>query len=120
MTVLNTIQSINEHIVVLSNGKNCEYAQIVHSEPDYFPKQQLLQSHSNLNLYQMAKSWMYQIERTCRRQIMISLLERVENTVGKGENASYQHFLLFSQCFPKLSPIRSLKSGLCGKDLNKF
>ena len=28
--------------------------------------------------------------------------ERVENIVGKEENAGYQHFLLFSQCFKKL------------------
>ena len=28
---------------------------------------------------------------------------RVENIVGKGENAGYQHFLLFPQCFQKLS-----------------
>ena len=27
------------------------------------------------------------------------VLERVENTVGIGENAAYQHFLLFPQCF---------------------
>ena len=26
---------------------------------------------------------------------------RVENIVGKGENAGYQHFLLFTQCFQK-------------------
>ena len=30
-------------------------------------------------------------------------LERVENIVGKGENAGYQHFLLFLQCFRKPS-----------------
>ena len=29
--------------------------------------------------------------------------ERVENIVGKGENAGYQHFLLFLQCFQKAS-----------------
>ena len=28
---------------------------------------------------------------------------RVENIVGKGENAGYQHFLLFPQCFQKSS-----------------
>ena len=28
-------------------------------------------------------------------------LGMVENTVGKGENAVYQHFLLFPQCFQK-------------------
>ena len=40
---------------------------------------------------------------------MISLFDRVENTVGKGENAGYQHFLLFPQCFPKPSSLESLK-----------
>ena len=30
-------------------------------------------------------------------------LGRIENIVGKGENAGYQHFLLFPQCFTKLS-----------------
>ena len=28
-------------------------------------------------------------------------VERVENIVGKGENAGNQHFLLFQQCFSK-------------------
>ena len=32
-------------------------------------------------------------------QILNFVLERVENIVGKGENAGYQHFLLFSQYF---------------------
>ena len=27
------------------------------------------------------------------------ILGRVENIVGNGENAAYQHFLLFLQCF---------------------
>ena len=29
------------------------------------------------------------------------VFERVESIVGKGENAGYQHFLLFPQCFQK-------------------
>ena len=33
-------------------------------------------------------------------KMTISLLERLENTEGKGEDAGYQHFLLFPQCFP--------------------
>ena len=37
------------------------------------------------------------------------LLERVENIVRKGENAGYQHFLLFPQCFQKVSYTGSLK-----------
>ena len=36
-------------------------------------------------------------------KMMISLYDRVENIVGKGENAGYQHFLLFPQCFQKAS-----------------
>ena len=31
-------------------------------------------------------------------------LGRVENIVRKEENAGYQQFLLFPQCFPKLLP----------------
>ena len=34
---------------------------------------------------------------------------RVENVVGKGENADFQHFLLFLQCFQKASYTESLK-----------
>ena len=33
-------------------------------------------------------------------EVTISLFDRVENTAGKGENAGYQHFFLFPQCFP--------------------
>ena len=36
------------------------------------------------------------------------VLQRVENIVGKGENAGYQHFLLF-QCFQTPSFSGSLK-----------
>ena len=45
-------------------------------------------------------------------RMMISLLDRVENTVGKGENAGNQHFLLFPQCFPKPPSLGSLKVGI--------
>ena len=37
------------------------------------------------------------------------VLGRVENIVGKGENADYQHFLLFQKCFQKLSYQEVLK-----------
>ena len=39
----------------------------------------------------------------------ISVSDRVENIVEKGENAGYQHFLLFPQCFQKLAVSRLLK-----------
>ena len=37
------------------------------------------------------------------------VLEWVEDLVGKGENAAFQHFLLFPQCFQKASFLGSLK-----------
>ena len=41
--------------------------------------------------------------------MMISVLDRVENVVVKGENASDQHFLLLPQCFQKSSVSGSFK-----------
>ena len=40
------------------------------------------------------------------------VLKKVENIVGKGENAGYQHFLLFPQCFQRASFSRLLKVGI--------
>ena len=45
------------------------------------------------------------------------VLEMLENIVGKGENAGYQHFLLFPQCFQKACFSGVFKLGLCGKGL---
>ena len=45
-------------------------------------------------------------------KMTISLYDRVENTIGKGENAGHQHFLLYPQCFPKPSSLGSLKVGI--------
>ena len=41
---------------------------------------------------------------------MISVIEREENIVRKGENAGYQHFLLFPPCFQKPSFFRDGKT----------
>ena len=54
------------------------------------------------------KNRLVQIESICRRQNELTeklnlFLGRVENIVGKGENAGYQHFLLFPQIFQKAS-----------------
>ena len=40
------------------------------------------------------------------------VFEGIENSVGKGEIADYQHFLLFPQCFQKLSFPEVLKVGI--------
>ena len=40
----------------------------------------------------------------------IQLSDRVENIVGKGEIARYEQFLLFPQCFQKLSVVDVLET----------
>ena len=42
-------------------------------------------------------------------KMMIPVFDRVENIVGKGKNAGYQHFLRFPQWFQKTSFLGSLK-----------
>ena len=37
------------------------------------------------------------------------VLDKIENIVGKEENAGYQHFLLFPQCFQKDFSLRLSK-----------
>ena len=49
-------------------------------------------------------------------KILIFLHDRVENIVGKGENAGFQHFLLLLQCFTMFSKgifLRVIKSEDC-------
>ena len=41
------------------------------------------------------------------------ILGKVENILGKGENAGYRHFLLFPKCFLKASFSRVAKSWDC-------
>ena len=48
-------------------------------------------------------------DKICVAQNLKFILGRVENIVGKGENAGYQHFLLLPQCFQKASSSGSLK-----------
>ena len=44
---------------------------------------------------------LFQTESVCRRQFGRKFSRRVENTVGTGEIARYEQFLLFPQCFQK-------------------
>ena len=64
------------------------------------------QATCHLTLSQTTNFGLFQIERVCRRQFQIGwkwqkVLQRVENTVGNGEIAHYEQFLLFPQCFQK-------------------
>ena len=55
-----------------------------------------------------------QIESFCRRQNKCDLKIEIcfwndKNILEKGENAGYQHFLLFPKCFQKLPSLESFK-----------
>ena len=52
--------------------------------------------------------------------MMNFVLDRVENIVGKEENAGYQHFLLFPQCFQKPFFSGSVKVGIVWERVNKL
>ena len=57
-----------------------------------------------LTHFQTTNFRLFQIERVCRQQFdenSRKLSKRVENTVGKGEIARYEPFLLSPQCFQK-------------------
>ena len=55
----------------------------------------------------------YSCTKTIVLKMMIFVFDRVENIVEKGENAGYQHFLLFPQCFLKGSFDRVVKNRDC-------
>ena len=57
------------------------------------------------NFLDMTKLKAFADDKSKGAKMMIFLFERAENTVGKGENAGHQHFLLFPQCFPKPSSV---------------
>ena len=74
---------------------------------DYLPKDE----NQNIKILQTTKC-------SVTKKLTFGL-GRVENILGKGENAGYQHFLLFPKCFQKALSSGSLTSGLYGKELKK-
>ena len=50
--------------------------------------------------------------------MIISVYDRRENIVGKGENAGYQHFLLLPVCLEKASFPDTSKGVIVGEWLN--
>ena len=53
------------------------------------------------------------------KMTVFSWIEHLLKTLGKGENADYQHFLLYPQCFPKPSLLWLLKVGIAWERVNK-
>ena len=65
----------------------------------------------NDNFLERSKLKAYADNKLNTAKMTILLCDRLENTLGKGENAGYQHFLLFPKCFPRPSPLGLLKVG---------
>ena len=68
---------------------------------------------------------LFQTEKVCRRQFKIGengrkLFKPVENTVGKGEIARYEQFLLFPQCFQKTCFPEASKGVIVWEWVNPF
>ena len=65
-----------------------------------------LSSGQGLTLYQMTTYWTgpnsKQKTKLSIAKMTISVFDEVVNIVGKGEDASHQHFLFFPQCFQKV------------------
>ena len=69
-------------------------------------KAKILLFGKGLTQYLTTNFRLFRIERLCRRHFKFDetgrkLSKPVENTVGKGEIAHYEQFLLFPQCFQK-------------------
>ena len=66
----------------------------------------------NNKILAMTKLKAFAEEKLNVAKMMISIFDRSENIVGKGENAGYRRFLLYPQCCQKLSVLRSLEVGI--------
>ena len=78
---------------------------------------QELLSSKVLTLYQTTEFWKLTKFKAFAEKIIVTqklkfVLRRVENIVGKEENASKQHFIFFPQCFLRLSFPEVLKVGI--------
>ena len=84
---------------------------ILHQPAEFYFSTHPFNCLPNDKIFDATKLKAFADDKTNVAQIMISVSDRVENIVGKGENAGYQHFLLFPQCFQKALFMGSLKVG---------
>ena len=71
-----------------------------------------LNSLPNNNILDLTKLKAFAGNELNMSKLAISFFDKVENTVGKGENAGHQHFLLFPQWFLEALSLGSLKVGI--------
>ena len=71
-----------------------------------------LNPNTTNKILDLSKLKVFADNKTNATQKLKFVLGRVENIVGKGENAGYQHFLLFPQCFQEATFSGLLKLGI--------
>ena len=98
---------------IVGKGEAYNYRCLVdHHSPRNFESFYTLNSLPNDNILDLSKFRAFAENKSNVTQNLKIVLGRVENIVGIGENAGYQHFLLFLQCFQKLSFSGLLKVGI--------
>ena len=77
---------------------HCYTTAKAHFLPRIIKKEQVI-SVSNDKILGLSKMKAFEDDKLKVTQMMNTVLDRVENIVGKGENAGYQCFLLLPRCF---------------------
>ena len=65
-----------------------------------------------MKILDLAKLKAFAEDKITFAEMMNFVFDKVGNIVGNRENAGYQHFLLFPQCFQRASLLGSLKVGI--------
>ena len=99
----------NQGAFMLNNFKMQHALRRVHDACKYLQTTNL--TLPNDNFLNWAKLKAFADDKMNVSQKLKFYLERIENTLENGVNAGDQHFLLFPQCFLKLSSSKSLKIG---------
>ena len=74
---------------------------------------EIINSLANDNVLAVTKLKAFADDKFNIGKMKISLFDRVENIVGKGENAGYQHFFLFPNVFSRATFYRVIISRDC-------
>ena len=92
-----------------------EFQQNIFSKKRYYKMSNVQENKHNDDSKAIAIPLVFSKNGRAKDQICLS---RIENIEGKGENAGYQHFLLFHKVFIRPFPQVNQQSSLCGRDFN--
>ena len=85
--------------LVLGKTRNCLVQHCICSKQLVERDEQVVNSLPKDKILDVTKLKAFADDKLNIAKMTISLLDRIENTVGKGENAGCQHFLLFPTVF---------------------